>query len=99
MTICSSTSNARRSPTLTKLKLHIATHINVKPYMCSVCGWRANLRWYIQVGRNVRTQQVMTCTMQMSDASVYNGNDTMQHLLRQSLISTTIEQVMNHDHI
>jgi KRAB domain-containing zinc finger protein len=37
------------SPTLTKLKLHIATHINIKPFMCSICGWRANLRWYIQV--------------------------------------------------
>ncbi|CAF3340871.1 unnamed protein product [Rotaria socialis] len=36
------------SPTLTKLKLHIATHINIKPFMCSICGWRANLRWYIQ---------------------------------------------------
>lgn len=33
---------------MTKLKLHIATHINIKPYMCSICGWRANLRWYIQ---------------------------------------------------
>jgi hypothetical protein len=35
--------------TLTKLKLHVATHINIKPFMCSICGWRANLRWYIQV--------------------------------------------------
>jgi len=37
------------APTLTKLKLHVATHINIKPFMCSICGWRANLRWYIQV--------------------------------------------------
>ena len=36
------------APTLTKLKLHVATHINIKPFMCSICGWRANLRWYIQ---------------------------------------------------
>ncbi|UJR16055.1 hypothetical protein I4U23_002968 [Adineta vaga] len=36
------------SPKLAKLKLHIATHTNIKPYMCSICGWRANLRWYIQ---------------------------------------------------
>ncbi|CAF0790008.1 unnamed protein product [Adineta steineri] len=36
------------SPKLAKLKLHIATHTNIKPFMCSICGWRANLRWYIQ---------------------------------------------------
>ncbi len=46
-----------RAPTLTKLKLHVATHINIKPFMCSICGWRANLRWYIQVLHKLNKKQ------------------------------------------
>ena len=37
------------STTLTKVKLHLTTHLNIKPSMSSICGWRVNLHWSIQV--------------------------------------------------
>ncbi|CAF0893896.1 unnamed protein product [Rotaria sordida] len=54
------------SPTLTKLKLHVATHINIKPFMCSICGWRANLRWYIQCHAKKRHPNMNYDVLQLS---------------------------------
>ncbi|CAF2939177.1 unnamed protein product [Rotaria sp. Silwood2] len=54
------------SPTLTKLKLHVATHINIKPFMCSICGWRANLRWYIQCHAKKRHPNMNFDVLQLS---------------------------------
>ncbi|CAF4496241.1 unnamed protein product [Rotaria sp. Silwood1] len=54
------------SPTLTKLKLHVATHINIKPFMCSICGWRANLRWYIQCHAKKRHPNMHFDVLQLS---------------------------------
>ncbi|UJR30461.1 hypothetical protein I4U23_017994 [Adineta vaga] len=54
------------APTLTKLKLHVATHINIKPFMCSICGWRANLRWYIQCHAKKRHSNMNFEVLQLS---------------------------------
>ncbi|CAF1019356.1 unnamed protein product [Adineta steineri] len=54
------------APTLTKLKLHVATHINIKPFMCSICGWRANLRWYIQCHARKRHSNMNFEVLQLS---------------------------------
>ncbi|CAF1006084.1 unnamed protein product [Adineta ricciae] len=54
------------APTLTKLKLHVATHINIKPFMCSICGWRANLRWYIQCHAKKRHPNMSFEVLQLS---------------------------------
>ncbi|CAF0737508.1 unnamed protein product [Didymodactylos carnosus] len=55
------------APTLTKLKLHVSTHINIKPYMCSLCGWRANLRWYIQCHAKKRHPNMTFEVLQLSN--------------------------------
>ncbi|CAF0836184.1 unnamed protein product [Didymodactylos carnosus] len=55
------------APTLTKLKLHVSTHINIKPYMCSLCGWRANLRWYIQCHAKKRHPNMNFEVLQLSN--------------------------------
>lgn len=43
---CKFCSFVAKSPA--KLQLHLATHYNLKPFMCPVCKRRANFKWDIQ---------------------------------------------------
>lgn len=44
--ICKFCSFVAKSPA--KLQLHLATHYNLKPFMCPICKRRANFKWDIQ---------------------------------------------------
>ncbi|CAF1019366.1 unnamed protein product [Adineta ricciae] len=83
------------SPKLAKLKLHIATHTNIKPYMCSICGWRANLRWYIQCHAKKRHPNQNFEVLQLSNEE---AEQTINAYMRENGLQTKVHNRFDSKH-
>ena len=70
-----------------KLSAHIATHVNLKVYMCPVCGRRANWKW--DVRKHMKKEHpgssldVVKLSRQEAEATIQNYIDTMPVVRRE----------------
>ncbi|XP_050399121.2 zinc finger protein 208 isoform X1 [Patella vulgata] len=70
---CEFTANAP-----SKMKAHVATHLNFKQFMCPVCGKRANWKWDIQ--KHMKKDHPTT-TMQVVKLSEEEAKETIGNYL------------------
>ncbi|KAL3859797.1 hypothetical protein ACJMK2_009991 [Sinanodonta woodiana] len=79
-----------------KMNAHIATHVNLKPYMCPVCGRRANWKWdiskHIKKDHPNTTGQVLTLSKQEAQATIKEYMETNPVVRRDHHLNVTLEK-------
>lgn len=86
-----------------KMNSHIATHTNLKRYMCPVCGRRANWKWdiakHIRRDHNDQVTQVIKLGKQEAEDTIQEYMESNPVVRRDHHLNLTPERTLSSDNI